>query len=78
MTDDEMEEKTSFAELLEASSETPGHKVYPGEKVSGRVAKISRDTLFVDWEGRARALLTFRSSLIRAEVLRSRKAIGWR
>ena len=56
MTDDEMEEKTSFAELLEASSETPGHKVYPGEKVSGRVAKISRDTLFVDLGGKSEGI----------------------
>ena len=53
MTENEMEEKTSFAELFEASSETPGHKVYPGNKVSGRVAKISRDTLFVDLGGKS-------------------------
>jgi small subunit ribosomal protein S1 len=53
MTENDMEEKASFAELFEASSETPGHKIYPGDKVSGRVAKISRDTLFVDLGGKS-------------------------
>ena len=53
MTEKEMEDKTSFAELLEASTETPGHKIYPGEKISGRVAKISKDTLFVDLGGKS-------------------------
>jgi small subunit ribosomal protein S1 len=53
MTENETEEKTSFAELLEASTETPGHRVYPGDKVSGKVAKISRDALFVDLGGKS-------------------------
>jgi small subunit ribosomal protein S1 len=56
MTENEMEEKASFAELLEASAETPGHKIYPGEKVSGRVAKISRDTIFVDLGGKSEGI----------------------
>jgi small subunit ribosomal protein S1 len=56
MTENEMEEKTSFAELLEASSEAPGRKVYPGDTVSGRVAKISRDTIFVDLGGKSEGL----------------------
>jgi small subunit ribosomal protein S1 len=56
MTENEMEEKTSFAELLEASSEAPGRKVYPGDTVSGRVAKISRDTIFVDLGGKSEGI----------------------
>jgi small subunit ribosomal protein S1 len=53
MTENDIEEKASFAELLEASAETPGQKIYPGDKVSGKVAKISRDTLFVDLGGKS-------------------------
>src|SRR4030067_1876166 len=56
MTENEMDDKTSFAELLEASSETPGRKISPGDKVSGRVAKISRDTLFVDLGGKSEGI----------------------
>jgi len=56
MTEDEIDEKTSFAELFEASSETGGRKIYPGEKISGRVAKISRDTLFVDLGGKSEGI----------------------
>ena len=51
-----MEEDTSFAELLEASSEIPGQKIHPGDKISGRVAKISRDTLFVDLGGKSEGI----------------------
>ena len=56
MTENEMEEKTSFAELLEASSEAPGRKVRPGDTVSGRVAKISKDTVFVDLGGKSEGI----------------------
>lgn len=56
MTENEMDEKASFAELFEASSETAGDKIYPGDKVSGRVAKISRDTLFVDLGGKSEGI----------------------
>jgi small subunit ribosomal protein S1 len=56
MAENEMDEKTSFAELLEASTETPGRKIYPGDKVSGRVAKISKDTLFVDLGGKSEGI----------------------
>ena len=51
-----MEEKTSFAELLEASSETPGRKLRPGDMASGRVAKISKDTIFVDLGGKSEGM----------------------
>jgi len=56
MTEDEMEEKISFAELLEASAGTPGRKIYPGDKVSGRVAKITGETLFVDLGGKSEGI----------------------
>jgi small subunit ribosomal protein S1 len=56
MMENETDEKTSFAELFEASSETGGHKIYPGDKISGRVAKISRDTLFVDLGGKSEGI----------------------
>jgi small subunit ribosomal protein S1 len=44
----ETNEEVSFEELLKASGETPGRKIFPGERVSGRVVKISKDTIFVD------------------------------
>ena len=56
MTENETDEKTSFAELLEASTEAPGRKIYPGDKISGRVAKISRDTLFVELGGKSEGI----------------------
>jgi small subunit ribosomal protein S1 len=48
MTDKEMEEKESFAELFEASQEKTGRKLFPGDKVSGKVLKVSKDTVFID------------------------------
>lgn len=51
MGENDTEEKESFEELLKASSETPGRKLLPGERVSGRVVKISKDTVFVDLGG---------------------------
>ena len=56
MTENEMEEKASFAELLEASSEAPGRKLRPGDTASGRVAKISKDTIFVDLGGKSEGI----------------------
>ena len=34
-----MNEEASFEELLKASSESPGRKLFPGDKVSGKVSK---------------------------------------
>ncbi len=56
MTENDMEEKKSFAELFEASSESPGRKLFPGETVSGRVVKISKDTIFVDLGGKSEGI----------------------
>jgi len=56
MAENDMEEKMSFAELFEASSESPGRKLFPGEMASGRVVKISKDTVFVDLGGKSEGL----------------------
>lgn len=51
-----MNEEVSFEELLKASSESPGRRVRPGERISGRVAKIGKDTVFVDLGGKSEGL----------------------
>jgi len=51
-----MNEEVSFEELLKASFETPGRKLFPGDKVSGKVLKISKDTVFVDLGGKSEGL----------------------
>jgi small subunit ribosomal protein S1 len=56
MTEEDMEEKESFAELFEASLESPGRKLFPGEVVSGRVVKISKDTIFVGLGGKSEGI----------------------
>jgi len=47
------EEEKSFAELFEAHSETPGRRFTPGDKVSGTVVKITKDTVFLDLGGKS-------------------------
>jgi small subunit ribosomal protein S1 len=56
MEENEMEEKTSFAELLEGDSKAIRSKLYLGDTVSGRVAKISKDTVFVDLGGKSEGI----------------------
>jgi small subunit ribosomal protein S1 len=56
MMEKETNEEPSFEELLKASSETPGRKLFPGEKISGRVVKISKDTIFVDLGGKSEGI----------------------
>jgi small subunit ribosomal protein S1 len=56
MTEKEMNEEMSFEELLKASFETPSRKVRPGERVSGVVAKIGKDTIFVDLGGKSEGI----------------------
>jgi len=53
MSEREMDENTSFAELFEAHSETPRKGFFPGDTVSGVVVKITRDTVFVDLGGKS-------------------------
>lgn len=52
----EMEEEISFEELLKGSFETPNRKLFPGDKVSGRVFRVSRDTIFVDLGGKSEGI----------------------
>jgi small subunit ribosomal protein S1 len=56
MTEKEMNEEASFEELLKVSSETPSRKLFPGDTVSGKVIKISRDTIFVDLGGKSEGI----------------------
>ncbi len=56
MTEKEMNGETSFEELLKASSEAPGRKLFPGDKVSGKVLKISKDTVFVELGGKSEGI----------------------
>jgi small subunit ribosomal protein S1 len=46
----------SFEELLKASTETASRKLFPGEKVSGKVLKVSKDTVFVDLGGKSEGI----------------------
>jgi small subunit ribosomal protein S1 len=56
MTEKEINGEASFEELLKASSETPGRKLFPGDKVSGKVLKVSKDTVFVDLGGKSEGI----------------------
>ena len=56
MTENDRNGEMSFAELFESTSETSGRKLSPGEKVSGRVVKISKDTVFVDLGGKSEGI----------------------
>jgi small subunit ribosomal protein S1 len=56
MTEKENNGETSFEELLKASFETPGRKLYPGDTVSGKVLKVSKDTIFVDLGGKSEGI----------------------
>jgi small subunit ribosomal protein S1 len=56
MQENDMEEKESFEELLKASFEAPGRKFFPGDKVSGKVLKVSKDAIFVDLGGKSEGI----------------------
>jgi small subunit ribosomal protein S1 len=56
MTEKEMQDEVSFAELLESSPETPGGQFAPGDTVSGTVVKITKDTVFVDLGGKSEGI----------------------
>ena len=55
MLENETKEE-SFAELLEANPQTRDRKFAPGETVSGKVIKISKDTVFVDLGGKSEGI----------------------
>lgn len=56
MAENEWNGEASFEELLKKSFETPRRKVQPGEKISGIVAKITKDTVFVDLGGKSEGI----------------------
>ena len=56
MTENEMEDKVSFAELLETGPQTPGGEFAPGDRVSGTVVKITKDTVFIDLGGKSEGI----------------------
>jgi len=56
MTEKDMDGEKSFEELLKASAETGGRKLFPGDKVSGKVLKVSKDTIFVDLGGKSEGI----------------------
>ena len=56
MAEKEKEEEVSFAELLGSSSQIPSSEFTPGDTVSGVVAKIGRDSVFVDLGGKSEGI----------------------
>lgn len=56
MSEKELGGEPSFEELLKSSSEAPGRKLLPGDKVSGKVFKISKDTVFVELGGKSEGI----------------------
>ncbi len=56
MAENEKEEKETFAELFEASQEKTTRKLFPGEKISGEVLKVGKDTIFVDLGGKSEGI----------------------
>lgn len=53
MSDNEILEEKSFAELFEGGPQIPQGWVSPGDTVSGKVIKISKDTIFIDLGGKS-------------------------
>jgi small subunit ribosomal protein S1 len=56
MAEKEMNEEISFEELLKTSYGDSGRKVRPGERITGVVAKIGKDTIFVDLGGKSEGI----------------------
>ena len=69
MTEKEMNEEASFEELLKASSEAPGRKLFPGDKVSGKVLKVGKDTIFVDLGGKSEGIADIQEFLGKDGIL---------
>lgn len=56
MVEKENEHEISFAELLESHTDSPGKRVHAGERVSGRVAQIGKETVFIDLGGKSEGI----------------------
>lgn len=63
MSEKEYEEEMSFAE------EAPGRRFSPGDKVSGKVVKISKDTIFVDLGGKGEGIAEIQEFLSKEGTL---------
>ncbi len=64
-----MNGEASFEELLKASFEAPGRKFFPGDKVSGKVMKISKDTVFVDLGGKSEGIADIQEFMDKKGIL---------
>ncbi len=53
MVEQENDHELSFAELLKSHTESPGRRVQLGERISGSVAKIGKETIFIDLGGKS-------------------------
>ncbi len=69
MGEDENPQEASFAELLKAHTESPVRKVRAGERVSGRVAKIGKETIFIDLGGKSEGMADLSEFLNEAGAL---------
>ncbi len=56
-TEKEMEEEMSFAELFKTHPDIPSNKFSPGDSASGRVLRITKDTIFVDLGGKSEGIV---------------------
>jgi small subunit ribosomal protein S1 len=52
-SEEERMEEASFADLLEESLQAPKQRLRPGDRVSGVVVKISKETVFLDLGGKS-------------------------
>jgi len=69
MTEKENHEEPSFEELLKASSESPGRRLFPGDKVSGKVLKVGKDTIFVDLGGKSEGIADIKEFINKEGIL---------
>ena len=69
MTEKEINGDPSFEELLKASFETPDRKFFPGDKISGKVLKVSKDTIFVDLGGKSEGIADIQEFLDKKGIL---------
>jgi len=56
MVEEQMEESKSFAELFETMPKTKDRRFTAGETLSGKIVKISRETIFVDLGGKSEGI----------------------
>ena len=57
MVENEMNEEMSFAELFKTHSNIPRNRLSPGDSVSGKVLRITKDSIFVDLGGKSEGIV---------------------